>query len=130
MDPAEACDKLRLTIKVLGSFKACYFDYKVASKQEVPDNPWKFQNSAIFGRLDAFLERCNDMLSLEGTCVQFSRLERVEIGGSKGKMLTGAIKQVHADFLVAHDKFRQVSSSSSSSSSSCHNCSGNDCTMQ
>jgi hypothetical protein len=32
----------------------------------------------------------------------------VEIGGTKGKTLTSAIKQIHADFLAAHEKFQQV----------------------
>jgi dynein heavy chain len=41
-------------------------------------------------------------------CVQFGRLERVEVGGTKGKSLTSAIKQVHTDFLAAHEKFQQV----------------------
>lgn len=39
---------------------------------------------------------------------QFGRLERVEVGGTKGKSLTSAIKQVHTDFLAAHEKFQQV----------------------
>lgn len=40
--------------------------------------------------------------------LQFGRLERVEVGGTKGKALTNAIKQVHADFLAAHGKFQEV----------------------
>jgi dynein heavy chain len=52
MDPAEACDKLRLALKVLGSFKSYYFSYKAASGAECPGNPWRFQNAAVFGRLD------------------------------------------------------------------------------
>jgi hypothetical protein len=40
--------------------------------------------------------------------VQFGRLERVEIGGTKGKALTSAIKQIHADFLAAHARFQLV----------------------
>ena len=42
------------------------------------------------------------------SALQFGRLERVEVGGTKGKALTNAIKQVHADFLVAHGKFQEV----------------------
>lgn len=41
--------------------------------------------------------------------LQFGRLERVEVGGTKGKNLTSAIKQVHADFVAANEKFQQVS---------------------
>ena len=44
--------------------------------------------------------------------LQFGRLERVEVGGSKGKALTNAIKQVHADFLLAHGKFQEVRAAS------------------
>jgi len=58
MDPTDACDKLRMTLKVLGSFKSQYFTYKAASAVECPSNPWRFQNSLIFGRLDKFMERC------------------------------------------------------------------------
>lgn len=41
--------------------------------------------------------------------LQFGWLERVEVGGTKGKALTNAIKQVHADFLAAHGRFQEVS---------------------
>ncbi|KAF6251999.1 flagellar outer dynein arm heavy chain beta [Scenedesmus sp. NREL 46B-D3] len=108
MDPNEACDKLRIALKVLGSFKSHYFAYKAVSAGECPSSPWRFQNSIIFGRLDTFLERCADVMELQSTCLQFGRLERVEVGGTKGKSLTSAIKQVHTDFLAAHEKFQQV----------------------
>ena len=52
MDLSEACDKLRLTLKVLGSFKGFYFSYRLASGVECPGNPWRFQNAAVFARLD------------------------------------------------------------------------------
>lgn len=73
MEPDEACDKLRTTLKVLGSFKSQYFAYKAASAIECPDNPWRFQNSLIFGRLDMFLERCADIMELQSTCLQVCR---------------------------------------------------------
>lgn len=73
MDPNEACDKLRTTLKVLGSFKSHYFTYKAISAQECTSSPWRFQNSIIFGRLDTFLERCADMMELQSTCLQVSR---------------------------------------------------------
>jgi hypothetical protein len=39
---------------------------------------------------------------------QFGRLERIEVGGTKGKVLTAAIKQVHADFLATHERLQRV----------------------
>ena len=53
------------------------------SSLQVPANPWRVQSSAIFSRLDVFMERCHDVLEVCNTSLQFSRLERVEIGGSK-----------------------------------------------
>lgn len=83
MEPQEAVDKLRVTVRVLTAFKSYYFDNKTRTLDVTPLNPWKFQNSAIFGRLDAFLDRCNDLLNFSQTALQFHKLERVEIGGTK-----------------------------------------------
>jgi hypothetical protein len=46
------------------------------------------------------------MLTLAGAVLQFSRLERVEVGGTKG--ISAAIKAVHADFMAAYERFQQV----------------------
>lgn len=86
MEPQEAVDKLRVTVRVLAAFKSYYFDNKARTMDVTPLNPWKFQNSALFGRLDSFLERCNDLLNFSQTALQFHKLERVEIGGTKVAM--------------------------------------------
>ena len=65
--------------QVLGHFKSVYFTYKLKSAKEIPQNPWKVQNAALFPRLDAFLERCMDLLDLFKTVTQFEKLERVEV---------------------------------------------------
>ena len=71
-------------------------------------NPWKMQNNALFMRLDTFLERCHDILDLTQTIVQFSKLAKIEVGGTKGKLLTASIKQIYEDFLQAVAKFKAV----------------------
>lgn len=107
-DPSEACDKLRTVLKVLGGFKSCCFSYRAASSAECPAHPWRFQNAAAFARLDRHMARCAEMLSLAGAALQFNRLERVEVGGTKGKTITAAIKAVHSDFAGAYERFQQV----------------------
>lgn len=52
------------------------------------------QNNALFMRLDSFLERCHDILDLTQTIVQFSKLAKIEVGGTKGNTLTASVKQV------------------------------------
>lgn len=105
-EPQSAVDKLKLILRVCGSFKSYYFDYKSKSNAETPDNPWRFQNSALFGRLDAFLERCNDILDLMQIILQFQKLEKVEIGNTHGKNLTANVRQIFAEFQQAVEKFQ------------------------
>lgn len=95
-------------LKVLGGFKSCCFSYRAASAAECPANLWRFQNAAAFARLDRHMARCAEMMSLAGAALQFNRLERVEIGGTKGKTITAAIKAVHSDFAAAYERFQQV----------------------
>lgn len=64
LEPQEAAERLRLVLKVLGIFKSHYMEHKAKSMVVVPTNPWRVQNGAVFGRLDAFLARCQDVLEL------------------------------------------------------------------
>lgn len=99
---------LKTTLNVCGAFKVTYFDYKNTATAECPANPWKLMNNALFMRLDSFLERCHDILDLTQTIVQFTKLAKIEIGGTKGKTLTASIKQIHEDFLKTVANFKDV----------------------
>ncbi|GAB9467560.1 hypothetical protein Gpo141_00004900 [Globisporangium polare] len=89
---------LLVSLQVCAHFKSVYFDYKAKSTVEAPGNPWRIQNNALFVRLDAFLERCHDVLELTQTICQFQKLAAMEIGGTKGKTLTTSVHQIFADF--------------------------------
>jgi dynein heavy chain len=103
-----AVEQLKTTLLVCGTFKSTYFDYKATANAECPANPWRIQNNALFMRLDSFLERCHDILDLTQTIVQFSKLAKIEVGGTKGKTLTTSVQQIHGDFQSAVDKFKGV----------------------
>eukprot|EP00659_Diplonema_papillatum_P021358 gene21358-32841_t len=86
-DPDEAVKRLSGTLGVCTYFKKWYFHYKnKAAKEsgedsddvtsERPVRPWKFQNTTLFARLDAFLERCLDLLDVLETVMLFNRLEK------------------------------------------------------
>ena len=104
--PQESVDKLRTTLKVCKSFKSFYFEYNQLTAEQCPDNPWRFQNSALFSRLDAFMERCDDIQDLSLTMLQFGKLERVEIGGTKGRALTASVRQIFTDFQSGVDRIK------------------------
>ena len=97
-EAARAVKMLQTMLRICGNFKTSYFDYKAKANSECPTNPWRIQNNALFVRLDAFLERCHDILDLTQTIVQFTKLARLEVGGTKGKTLTTSVQQIYADF--------------------------------
>jgi dynein heavy chain len=103
-----AASMLETTLHVCDTFKKTYSDYKNTANAECPANPWRIPNSALFLRLDSFLERCRDILDLTSTIVQFSKLAKIEIGGTKGKTLTASIKQIYEDFHHSVAKFKAV----------------------
>ena len=59
-------------------------------------------------RLDAFCERCRDALDFTRTIVQFLKLERIDIGGMKGRVLTSAVVQIYEEFKTAVERFQSV----------------------
>lgn len=67
-------------------FKDAYFEYKALAK-----GGWKLTTNALFVRLDKFLERCHDILHLCNTIKQFNKLDKIELGGTKGKTLSESI---------------------------------------
>ena len=110
-EPEKKVESLKQCLKVCITFKTTYFDYKAKAASECPSNPWRFQNSALFARLDLFLERCHDVLDMMQTIMHFNRLggdRGVEIGGTKGKDLTASVRQTHLDFEQALQVFRNA----------------------
>ncbi|KAH8088652.1 dynein light chain binding protein [Aureococcus anophagefferens] len=103
-----AVDELKTTLHVCGAFKSTYKEYRKTADAECPANQWRIQNNALFMRLDSFLERCHDILDLTQTIVQFSKLSKIEVGGTKGKTLTSSVQQIHRDFMSAVEKFKAV----------------------
>ncbi|KAL4450636.1 hypothetical protein ABPG77_000992 [Micractinium sp. CCAP 211/92] len=108
LESQEAAERLRLVLKVLGTFKSQYMEYKAKSVVAVPANPWRMQNGALFARLDAFLARCQDVLEFCNTGQEFDRLERVDIGGGRGRLLTNNVRSIHSEFQRAVKRFHQV----------------------
>ena len=80
-EPEEAADRLRLTIRVCDAFKQDIFE----QKSELADStrPWNFDLKIVFGRLDKFMGRVKQILNLFDSIIEFNRLEKIEIGGTK-----------------------------------------------
>lgn len=102
-NPEDACNKLQIAIEVCTKFKEAYFEYKGKAQGE-----WKLTTNALFVRLDSFLERAHDIYHLTTTIVQFKKLEKIELGGTKGKTLTETVNQIFREFENAVKEFSDV----------------------
>lgn len=102
-EPWDAHSKLQLCNEVATQFKDAYFEYKAKSK-----NQWKISSNALFVRLDAFSERCQDIMHLTGAIQQFGKLQKIEIGNTKGKSMTQSIMLVFNEFNKAVEDFMTV----------------------
>ena len=61
-DPFEPHTKLTMCMEFCAKFKEVYYDHKAQA-----NNQWKITPSALFVRLDAFIERCQDIMQLTQT---------------------------------------------------------------
>ena len=107
-DTKEAIEMLQNIIRVFGKFKSTFLEYKGKANKECPNNQWRMQNNAVFVKLDAFLERCHDIWDLTRTIMQFTKLSKIEVGGTKGKTLTTSVNQISFDFNAAVDSIKSV----------------------
>ena len=62
----------------------------------------------MFKRYDSFVSRLNILMEFFNTAVQFLKLERVEIGGIRGKALTSNIGRVYEEFKVGNGRRRKI----------------------
>ena len=94
---ATALLKLKTLLRVAGEFKRVYFRYKATAAVECPGNTWRISNLALFSRLDAFLERTYAVMDIAVVIVTFTKLEKVVIGGSKGKNLSTIVEGIYGN---------------------------------
>eukprot|EP00960_Hanusia_phi_P073137 767948-Hanusia_phi.AAC.9 len=107
-EPEHAMAMVHDVIECCENFKEVFHKFKERSIAECPDNPWRFQNDALFEKLDSFLERCNDILNLMTNLNDFKTLKYLEIGGSKGKTLTSSVYQINSDFEICVLNFQNA----------------------
>lgn len=95
-EPEEAADRLRLVLRVCNAFKQTYFEYKQMTVDTI--RPWNFDTKLVFRRLDQVLFRVENILGLFEIIIEFNRLEKIEIGGTKGKILSSQVAQIFIEF--------------------------------
>ena len=78
---------------------------KKKQRQTKPKN-WEFQEDLIFKRYDAFVDRLIIVREFFQTSDQFLKLEKVEMGGIRGKNLSSRISHIFEEFKEQFTIFR------------------------
>lgn len=79
-----------------------YFDVEEEAE------PWTFHPRNVFQRLMDFTDRLKLVRTILETNLEFIRLEKVEIGGLKGKGLSVKCNEVFEEFNVIYNVFRNI----------------------
>ncbi|CAF1576739.1 unnamed protein product, partial [Adineta steineri] len=69
------------------------------------DTKWDFSPELVFTKWKIFMERMNKIKELFSIANAFLKLEKVEIGGVKGRALSAEIFQIYEEFKDTFEKF-------------------------
>lgn len=102
-DIDEAMQRLTLCIRTLKHFRVLFDEYRESLDDFfIPHQRsplyWTFHPKAVFERFNAFLERLSTIQWFFCTVIEFLKLEKVEIGGLKGRQLSSKITAIYVDF--------------------------------
>ncbi|XP_022915026.2 dynein beta chain, ciliary isoform X1 [Onthophagus taurus] len=100
-DTDEAMQRIGITIRHLKRFFSLFTYYKENLQRFYKDRPpelWTFHPNTVFERFFAFLERLQTIQWFFNTILEFSKLEKVEIGGLKGRNLSAKVVEVFGEF--------------------------------
>lgn len=100
-DTDEALQRVSTCVRVLKQFYYIFTQYKDNIHRFFHDRDpeqWSFHPNVVFERYNAFLSRLETIKWFFNTVLEFTRLEKVEIGGMKGRVLSNRVTSVSNEF--------------------------------
>lgn len=97
------------------AWKKIYFATAKAVKECDPQHPWSFDDTSIFAQVDAFVQRCRDLLEVCQGQIQFARKisenEKAPLpcfGGNVGERIVKSLLGIETQFDILLDKLRKL----------------------
>lgn len=97
-EPQQALDSMHEVLQTITYFKGVFICYRDRASTECSEKPWDLHVPTIFCELDNFLEQCHQIFLVCKAKIAFSRLEKVEIGGISGGVLSSYAKEWNEEF--------------------------------
>ena len=88
---------LQDSLSVASQFKDLFFAYRTQVNAQ-HGKPWQLEETTVFGRVDAIIQRIRDLVEVFEIKSRFARLELFEPGGDHGDELQAVVKQVSQQF--------------------------------
>uniref|UniRef100_A0A668A8S8 Dynein, axonemal, heavy polypeptide 9 like n=1 Tax=Myripristis murdjan TaxID=586833 RepID=A0A668A8S8_9TELE len=109
MELEEGVERVQMTISVLRSFKRLFHVHRQRIPQYYTHGQtirlWDFPATLVFERTDRIMDRLLMIEELFATALDFLKLEKVELGGSRGKILSEMVFSMSEEF---HDRWRAL----------------------
>eukprot|EP00736_Rhodelphis_marinus_P005351 Rmarinus@m.11280 len=109
VDEDEGLADISVALSIIGQFKEAIITYRALAGREEgvidPEHQWRFDSSIVCTRLNTVVDRCRDLEYVLTAREAFSKLDKVEIHGFKGKALTQEVVRVHSEFESAFKQF-------------------------
>jgi dynein heavy chain len=102
----EALEKINLVYHACTKFKSIYYEYK--AKIAETERPWNFDTKLAFSRFDQFILRIKQLSEFFDTIIEFNRLEKIEIGGTKGKILSSEVVDIFNEFTSTYQDWTKI----------------------
>ncbi|XP_039265498.2 dynein beta chain, ciliary-like [Styela clava] len=98
----ESLERVGIAISVLQQFRDSYNHYRVNIdkyfKNEDEVKRWEFAAELVFSRMDRFSERLGIVMQFFATSQEFMKLEKIEFGGVKGRVLSQLVLRLFDRF--------------------------------
>uniref|UniRef100_A0A673MQT0 Dynein axonemal heavy chain 11 n=1 Tax=Sinocyclocheilus rhinocerous TaxID=307959 RepID=A0A673MQT0_9TELE len=114
MELEEGMDRVRKAIQVFWAFKRSFQQHQDKLTPTGPYNrpglmvkPWDFPSELVFHRIDCIMERLRMIEELFASALDFLKLERIELGGSRGKILSDMVYSMNDEFLDSWRTLRE-----------------------
>ncbi|XP_030610318.1 dynein axonemal heavy chain 9 isoform X3 [Archocentrus centrarchus] len=110
-DISESLLKVQTSLEVLLLFRSTYEHRRLSLRQYQKNGsvvrPWDFSPLLVFSGLDRFVNRVKTIEDVLLTAVDLLKLEKLEIGGVRGRALSQQVQQLHQEFVDSYKLFTE-----------------------
>uniref|UniRef100_A0A7N8YQ50 Dynein, axonemal, heavy chain 9 n=1 Tax=Mastacembelus armatus TaxID=205130 RepID=A0A7N8YQ50_9TELE len=108
---SESIQKVQTSLEILQLFRSTFEDRKANLSQYQRNGclvrPWDFSPLLVFSGLDHFINRVETIKDILLTAVDLLKLEKLEIGGVRGRVLSQQVQLLHQEFVDTYKFFTE-----------------------